>query len=565
MNRIISATALGLRTWASMPVVVFMLVFLVLQSVVMAYNTPLSYPPDEIPHLSYVRDSIQSRTALPDYAHGKILGFGQANYLAHPPLYYSALGAVGKAFDLQPKAHYRIFRVISLSFVAIGLMFMALTAREFGMSQGETVLTLFACAGVPMFAYLAGSVTNDTLLYTGMAMAFYGLARALNPAHAGRHTGSYLALLIGLIITFLTKATGLAYLVFYGAALAILNLRQLQPAQLLRQTWRYGSVFAVVVGGYYLAIRWTHGSFFPKPSDLYALVPPSSPLDFVGYSQEYLNTMWRRLPGILSHLSVSPLADRWVPVFYAMVCLPVVGWLVVRFSTPLLSTNRAAIRFFDAMALAALATVALHVVFGYRAYLGNGMLSGLQPRYYAYLLPVIWFPFFALCQPGWFKQTVCTLFAASALIVFWASAPFVQLKQQQALQDLPQNLAYTDRSALQRTPLQMPMRETVTGHLDTLTLNNGELRGKGWAFDTQRGDSVQRLWVLANDQFIASLPVQVQRDDVATALGTDKALHAGFAFTARHLPPTWAICDIRLIAEFRDGSFGQLRTDGCPP
>ena len=109
------------------------------------------------------------------------------------------------------------------------------------------------------------------------------------------------------------------------------------------------------------------------------------------------------------------------------------------------------------------------------------------------------------------------------------------------------------------------MRKTVTGHLDTLTLSNGELRGRGWTFDAQRGEKVQRLWILASDRFIASVPVQVKRDDVAAALGTDSALHAGFAFTARNLPLALVICDIRVIAEFRDGSFGQLPTAGCPP
>jgi hypothetical protein len=275
--------------------------------------------------------------------------------------------------------------------------------------------------------------------------------------------------------------------------------------------------------------------------------------------------MWRRLPGILSHLSVAPIDERWLPVFYTMVCLPLVGWLVVRFSTPLLTADRMAIRFFDALALATLATLTLHLVFGYRAYLGNGMLSGLQPRYYAYLLPVIWFPFFVLCQPGWFKQTVTALFAASALGVFWASSPVVLLKQQQALQDLPQNLAYTDHSPLKTEPLQVPLRDTVTGRLETLTLMNGELRAKGWVFDGQRGDKVQRLWILAKNQFIASMPVQVKREDVAAALGTPQAMNAGFAFTARRIPATLVVCDIRLMAEFRDGSFGHLRTDGCAP
>lgn len=566
IQRLLTACAQGYRTWAHMPLALFMLVFIVLQSVVMAYNTPYSYPPDEVPHLSYIRDSIQSPTALPDFKTGKLMGFGQSpNYLAHPPLYYSAMGVVGKVFSLNPKANYLVFRLFGVAFVGLGLMFTVLTAREFKMQPGAVALTLFACAGIPMFAYLAGSVTNDTLLYTGMAMGFYGLARAMNPARAGHHTGSYTVLLLGLLITFLTKATGMAFMVFFFGALAVLNLRRLHPVLLLQSAWRHVAVFVALVGGYYVAIRLTHGTLFPKPSDLYVLVPPQAPLDFLGYSQEFVYTMWRRLPGILSHLSVAPIDEKWLPAFYAMVCLPLVGWLVVRFSTPLLTADRSAIRFFDAMALATLATLTLHLVFGYRAYLGNGMLSGLQPRYYAYLLPVIWFPFFVLCQPGWFKQTVTLVFAASALGVFWASSPFVQLKQQQALQDLPQNLAYTDRSSLKPLPLQMPLRETVTGRLETLTLTNGELRAKGWVFDAQRGDKVQRLWILAKNGFVASLPVQVKREDVAAALGTPNAMNAGFAFTARQLPGTLVACDIRLMAEFRDGSFGQLRADGCAP
>ena len=62
-RRLFSACAQGYRTWAHMPLALFMLVFIVLQSVVMAYNTPYSYPPDEVPHLSYIRDSIQSPAA----------------------------------------------------------------------------------------------------------------------------------------------------------------------------------------------------------------------------------------------------------------------------------------------------------------------------------------------------------------------------------------------------------------------------------------------------------------------------------------------------------------------
>lgn len=563
-HRLTASILKGFQTWASMPLALFMLVFVILQGVVMAGHSPLSYPPDEIPHLSYIHDSIRSPQALPNYRDGKIMGFTQPNYLAHPPLYYSGLGVIGKVFALHPKADYLIYRLIGVGLVGLGLAFVVLTARELRLTQNTTALLLFACASVPMFSYIAGSVSNDTLLYTGMSLSFYGMARFANPARHGPDPLTPALLLTGLLVVFLTKATGAVFIVLMLGAWGLLNLRRLQPIILLQNFWRHAAVFAVIVGGYYAYTWLQHGAFFPTPGRLYGSTPPAEPLDLVGYTREFVATMWRRLHGIMSHLSVTPIADRWQPAFYTMVCLPVVGWLVVRFSTPLLTANRMAVRYFDAVALATLGNVVVHVVFGYRAYLGNGVLSGLQPRYYMYLLPLLWFPFFVLCQPGWFKQLVTTVFAASALAVFWASAPQVLLKQHLALQELPRNLGYADRNGLQNTTIRLPLRSTVEGNVESLTLSNGELRAKGWAYDTRLGDKVQRVWVVARDEFVSSVPVLVQREDVAAALGTPNALGTGFVFTARHLPTSLQVCDIRLLAEFRDGSIGPLKNDLCP-
>lgn len=554
----------GFQTWASMPLALFMLVFVILQGAVMAGHSPLSYPPDEIPHLSYIHDSIRSPQALPNYRDGKIMGFTQPNYLAHPPLYYSGLGVAGKVFALHPKADYLIYRLIGVGLVGLGLAFVVLTARELRLSQNTTALLLFACASVPMFSYIAGSVSNDTLLYTGMSLSFYGMARFANPARHGPDPLTPALLLTGLLIVFLTKATGAVFIILMLGGWGLRNLRRLQPIVLLQNFWLHAAIFVVIVGGYYAYTRLQHGAFFPTPGRLYGSTPPTEPLDLLGYTREFVGTMWRRLHGIMSHLSVTPIANRWQPAFYTMVCLPVVGWLVVRFSSPLLTANRMAVRYFDAVALATLGNVVVHLVFGYRAYLGNGVLSGLQPRYYMYLLPLLWFPFFVLCQPGWFKQLVTTVFAASALVVFWTSAPQVLLKQHLALQELPRNLGYADRTGLQNTPIRLPLRSTVEGNVESLTLTNGELRAKGWAYDTRLGDKVQRVWVVARDEFVSSAPVLIQREDVATALGTPNALGTGFAFTARHMPTSLQACDIRLLAEFRDGSIGPLKNDLCP-
>lgn len=564
LHTLITTLRRGFQTWASMPLALFMLGFVVLQGVVMAQHTPLSYPPDEMPHLSYIQDSIRSPVALPNYTDGSIMGFKQPNYLAHPPLYYSSLGIVGKLFGLNPRADYLTFRLISVGLVALGLVCVILTAREMRLTQGITALLLFACASVPMFSYVAGSVSNDTLLYTGMAMSFYALARFANAGRKGPDVVASVLLLAGLLVVFMTKATGAVFMVLFLTVWGLRNIRQLQPTVLIQNYWRYVAVLAVIVGGYYVYTLAQYGSVFPTPGRLYGNNPPAQPLDLPDYAREYVGAMWRRLHGIMSHLSVTPIEERWQSAFYTMACLPIVGWLVVRFSTPLLTSNRLANRYFDAMALATLGTVLVHVLFGYRGYLGNGVLSGFQPRYYMYLLPVLWFPFFVLCQPGWFKQVVTVAFAASALVTFWTSSPQVLLKQHLALQELPRQLGYADRTPLQTLPARLARRDTVEGNVESWTLSNRELRAKGWAFDTRLGDKVQRVWVLAKDEFVGSAPVQIKRDDVAAALGTPAALHTGFAFSVRNLPAHLSVCDLSLLAEFRDGSVGPLKNDQCP-
>ncbi|MEZ5701526.1 MAG: DUF2142 domain-containing protein [Burkholderiaceae bacterium] len=553
------------QPWREMPWVLLVIVFLAAQSMVSAMNTPLGYAPDEIPHLSYVRDGMASPSLMPDYAGGKTIGFRQPNYLAHPPLYYSSLAAVGKVFHLDPKGHYLVFRSLSVAYVTLGLMVMALVARQLGLGPGTTALTLLACAAVPMFPYLAGSVTNDTLLYLGVTLAIYGLVLSLK-ARDGVPAAYRWPLLLGLLITFLTKATGMAFLVFFFLIYAVFSVRQLRLGALIRQVWLPSAAFALLVGGYYVGTYLTHGSLFPRAGSLYNVAPPENLLNFQGYATEFFSSMWRRLPGIVSHLSVAPLPEALAPVFYAMLMLPLVGWVIVRWSAPLLEPRPRVIQLFDALGLAAVATIAIHLVLGYRTYLGNGVLSGFQPRYYAYFLPLMWLPFFALCRDGWFRQSVTVLFALATVVSFWGSVPFVQLRQQEAMQSIEQGFVYQPPSPGARVEAtQLVLRDQVVGHLDELSWNGTVLRGRGWVFDTEKSDTVQRLWILSGGRFLTTVKVQAARPDVAIATGNPKAEFAGFAFALRGLPSeNTTLCGFRLLVEFRDGTFGRLPVTDCP-
>jgi 4-amino-4-deoxy-L-arabinose transferase-like glycosyltransferase len=539
-----------------------LIVFLMLQAVVFARNTPLSYPPDEVPHLSYVWDSINSTYLLPNYGSGTILGFGQPNYLSHPPLYYSILGAAGKLFSLDPKLDYFTFRLFSVAFFGLALFFSVLTADRLGMERSATYISLFACSAIPMVGYLAGSVNNDALLYLGFAITFYGMARVASDPRQNL-SWSLFFIVLGLLIVFLTKATGMAMLVFFGLIYAVLNWRHLRDALATRSVWIALAVFLAVTGGYYAFTYLTYHSLFPKAGNLYQATVVENPMSFQAYAMDFYHSMTRRFPIIFSHLSVAPIHEKLTTVFFAMLGLPLAGWMVMRFSPDIAAAKRPLVKLFDALAMAIALMLAIHIYLGYRAYTQAGVLSGFQPRYYLFLIPLVWFPFFSLCRPGWFKQLMTGAFALLSVIVFWSSVPFTQQKQYEALLDLGPTFEYTERTYESFGPLRFALRQEVEGNVDELTIEDGVLRARGWVFDTVHHARIQRLWVLAREDYITSIKPYSQRPDVAKALGVGAAVNSGFAFAIKNLPRDLTPCDIHLLVEFHDETMGNLKPAQC--
>lgn len=539
-----------------------LIAFLVLQAVVFARTTPLSYPPDEMSHLSYVWDSMHSAFLLPNYGNGTILGFGSPNYLSHPPLYYSLLGAAGKLFSLDPKLDYVTFRLFSVALYGLALFFSVLTADRLGVKRSATYISLLACSAIPMVGYLAGSVNNDTLLYLGFAITFYGMARIASDPHQNL-SRSLVFLVLGLLIVFLTKATGMAMLVFFGLVYAALNWHHLRCALATRSAWIACAVFLGVTGAYYAVTYLTHGALFPKAGNLYQVTAVENPVSLLAYAADFYHSMARRLPIIFSHLSVAPIPEELNAVFFSMLGLPLAGWIVVRFSPDIAAAKKPFVKLFDALAISIVLMLAIHIYLGYKAYTQTGVLSGFQPRYYLFLIPLVWFPFFSLCRPGWFKQLVTGVFALLTVVVFWSSVPFAQQKQYEALQDRGPTFEYTERTYESFGPLRIARRNEVVGNIDELKVEDGLLKARGWVFDTVHHARVQRLWVLAREDYITSVKPGAQRPDVAKALGIGAAANSGFAFAIKNLPKDLQPCDIRLLVEFHDETLGYLKSAQC--
>ena len=554
----------ALREMSRLRLALLMVVFLGLQALTSVLNVPLGSPPDELAHLSYVGDAIRSPVLMPDYTNGTIIGDAKtSNYLAHPPLYYSVMGVAGKALHLSPYRDYQTFRIFSLLMVVAGLVFVVLTASELRLNPETSALALFACAGIPMFGYLAGSVSNDNLLYLGVSMVLYGVAKTRNQIVQSAGMAPWIAV-AGLIIVCLTKATATAFMVFFFGWWGLLQIRQLRPFELVRQWWPKALAILAVVGGYYLVTRWNTGRLFPVPRLLYLPTEVLNPIGFLPYLDAYVSTMLERLPLVFSHLGIDPFPPALKPAFFAFVALPIVGWLITRFSATLVDVKSPHIHWLDAMFLAALTTVVLHIAFGYKYYLVNGHLGGFQPRYYAYLLPALWLPFFALCRAGWLRNLFVVAFAMLALGAFWGSSPFFWSKQDETIAAKRQTKVYQTAPAGEIRTMDIVVDEPAKGLLDSFALNNGALQVRGWAFDLGRGLPIARVWVVSHNKFIASSKIHIPRPDVAQAFGNPAANLSGFHFVVTRIPATATACDFQVMAEYSNGTLASIPNPACP-
>ena len=160
-------------------------------------------------------------------------------FMEKPPLYYLAAAATSKALSPFLPAHDGA-RVASLIFMAIGLAFSALAARHlFGPGRGRrAALLLVAC---PSLVSHAHEMITDTALFAGFAIAFYGMARALDrPRLAGALLGT------GVGIGFMSK--GLVEPAMVGLAALLLPIAF--------RTWRRRAYLSTLAWAAAFAAPW---------------------------------------------------------------------------------------------------------------------------------------------------------------------------------------------------------------------------------------------------------------------------------------------------------------------
>lgn len=489
---------------------------------------------------------------IPDYADGRIGNSERRNYLAHPPLYYSTLGVLCRVADIDPIQDYKKLRMLSACFVALGFFYWLLTAARAGLKPPLAAAITLAICAVPMFGFVAGSINNDTLLYLGPGLLFYALSPLLTGQNATRYSG--LALWSGIIITFLTKATASAFVVFFLVFLFRGRLRE-ASAILRQRCFAVPAMAALVPCAFWYAYALiAHGQLMPAPSALYPESAPADPMVPARFAMQYAMVMWERLPAIVSHASVMPFVSKGATFFYAMFLIPFAGWAIGRLAEPARRIPSRLLHATDAFLLATMTTVVLHLAVCYRGYMDAGLMAGLQPRYFLFLLPALWIVAFSIEPPRRARIVTMAAFTACAAIAFWTSVPFTLSKQESTVAAM--------RKATVAAPPPKP-GQGMQGHLDEIRLSAGRLELRGWAYDVGHARRAQRIIATARGKLLATLPIQTVRDDVGKALGNPGARQSGFAGVVSGLEPGLPLCAIEVEAEMQDGQALKLRGKSC--
>jgi len=525
--------------------IAFLAVMVLSQAIVIARNTPLGAPPDELAHISYVQDATKPDSFLPDYASGTILNKSNLNYLTHPPLFYSLSGLIAKIFSLDALEDFFAFRVFNAFLVTIGFVLILLGAMSARADSTSLVALSFSTLAVPMFGYLAGSINSDNLLYLGVSLFFFGVLRSqLNPDRFDWVSGS--AMSAGLTITLLTKATGGAFLVFFCVLFSLSNWSTAK--KLFWRPQRVGFLIFpfVVVSAYYLYSLSTYGQLFPRPGILREFSPPTDPQGILSVTAIFFIGMFERLPMISSHLVVQPFSRFGLVAFYVMFFTPIAVWSIQKTIARRSYTVDDLAKITNTIVLALLATVLVHLYFVYDSYLQNGIFAGIQPRYYFYVLPVLWFLMLQTRERK-LRFFGVSVFLFSAGVAFWSSSPTVLLKQAQAGME----------QAIKNDKI-------ARGHIDRFEIRDHKAVINGWALDQHLDRGAKRVLALFDGQHLGAAVPSRNRLDVARHFGNQEAASSGFELVLSGLPESISRCDLDLYTESRDGVLRPIKDKSCP-
>ena len=379
---------------------------------------------DELAHISYIAHIQSTGDFWPTLGSLRLLDprtfqfTDQANYLNHPPIFYSLLATLGPKLEGHPQAilAYRLFDVWLTSVGLAALLGLGLAAR---FPRREFYAFAIPLVCIPILAPLAGTVNNDSLAFVGGTIATLGVWQVVA---TGRSKWLIVAL-AGMVLAAWAKLTGF---VLTGVIVSAVTVYLIWRGR-LRWTMAVPLVLAsVLAAAPYVVYLLLYGSPAPETPAQITLLEAARA------------TGWSDLPrrsfaAYLVFFICTFVAD-WMPIgnhtLPLLIILIPAAALMAALTGIVLSLRRlghSRETTLDVMVIAGAAalavTFALHAGYSYNysRHYSSGWMANVDPRYYlpiAAIVPLACLSLLAAIEdPRW----------RTALLVFLVGGPMLFL------------------------------------------------------------------------------------------------------------------------------------------
>jgi len=524
----------------------------------------LGAPPDEIPHISYINDAMNSLYWMPDYKSGKMIDSDGLNYLSHPPLYYTINAVVGSVFNFNPYQDFRIFRLISLVMVVAGLSFYLFAAILLNVSSFGLVVFGLSAFLVPNFVYIASSVNNDNLAFLSSGALFFSLSLFYS-----KNTKNLVLPALGVIASvFVISLTKANIALFAGSFILfwlVLTRFEFIKYFFTRPSLVLGVLLACVVVAYYFYTFKTYGKFFPYPKYVYDINPVYESIGVLEYLKTFFVLLVSRFSVAYGHVGYAVYSGIYLNIFYISIFIATVFFVCFRIFVSVAQADKKILPLFDALYLASFVLLLMHIVLGYQGYLLTGLIAAVQPRYYLFFLPVIWLPlhiYFSSFKLSKYSYYFYCLILFILLPIYLSLAP-----RNQAMSFAKDRLEINFKKINNQTDFffdsKLPLTRQIAGSVDFVGYRNGSLIVEGWAFDQKNSLAPAHIHIFYNKTPFVVGGVSFARPDVAFALKNLNANFTGFRIKYVDLANSLKPCGISVLAEFPNGFYSILRDQSC--
>lgn len=373
--------------------------------------------PDEIQHISYIAYLEKEHTIIPNFKDMKILvqknngdinlntelnnkniaieyTFSNSiNYLGHPPLYYQIM-RLSRAVQVKGNiVTVNIFKLrcfnIALSALAM-LLILSIGYTRIGENPILHWLYATIVVSVPMLAYGASGINNDTLALIGVSIFILGLLRF---SEQKRNFRTYFIISLGIFLAFMAKLTaGLVVFISLFLYLVLVIIKEKNAWFLISKKFFTTMPMYLAMIAYYLVVFFQIGNIQPTfklldpqgfyKSAFYVAVANRTHMNFIQYTvhftRDFLST-WASIASNVSLFKTGGIFSLNTTALLALLFLP----SILLFQIKRIMYNSSIMLALISVYLGLVISVIVQCLRGYNEYINvSGYLGGCQSRYY---------------------------------------------------------------------------------------------------------------------------------------------------------------------------------------